>query len=178
MAAGKARQVSEREKKSRALRAYRELLFAADLLRERMSRQLESWDLTIAQLDVLESLERDGSQYPAALSRKFHCSLQNMMTVVYRLEKLGLVNRTAANLPRVDGKPGQGVRVVRVGLTLEGKRLVAKVAPKHARVVKAEMRALEGREQSTLARLCGKLKEGDPVAFMREMMRQDPEEEA
>jgi DNA-binding MarR family transcriptional regulator len=97
--------------------------------------------------------------------------------VVYRLEKLGLVYRTPATLPRLDGKPGDGVRVVQVELTLEGKGLIAKVSPKVAKVVKAEMRALEGREQVTLSRLCRKLKEGDADRFIREITVRHPGEE-
>jgi DNA-binding MarR family transcriptional regulator len=168
--------VTEKEKKSRALRAYRDLLDAAEALRGRMSRQLEFWDLTMTQFDVLGSLEREGVQYPTELSRRLGCTLENMMVVVYRLEKMGLVSRRVSALPRVGGKPGKGVRVVLVELTREGKALMAKVAPKYAKVVKSELRALEGREQVSLSRLCQKLLRGDPMRYAREMCRMDPED--
>jgi len=169
--------VTEKEKKSRALRAYCDLLDAAQALRGRMSRQLECWDLTMTQFDVLGSLEREGVQYPTELSRRLRCTLENMMVVVYRLEKMGLVSRRVSALPRVDGKPGKGVRVVLVELTLEGKALTAKVVPKYAKVVKSELRALEGREQVSLSRLCQKLLRGDPTRFIREIRMMDPEDD-
>jgi hypothetical protein len=43
-------------------------------------------------------------------------------------------------------------------------------------VVKAEMRALEGREQVTLSRLCRKLKDGDADRFIREITVRHPGE--
>jgi MarR family transcriptional regulator, 2-MHQ and catechol-resistance regulon repressor len=172
------RNVREPEKLGRALRAYHDLLDTAEVLGERMSRQLESWNLTITQFDVLEMLRREGPQYQSEVSRRFRCSRQNVKDVVYRLEELGLVSRKASHLARVDGQPGEGVRIVLVGLTAEGEKLIAMVAPRYAKVVKAELRALEGREQQSLSRLCRKLKEGDPVRFVREMRMKDPGPEA
>jgi uncharacterized protein with von Willebrand factor type A (vWA) domain len=61
-------------------------------------------------------------------------------------------------------------------LTPEGKEWIAHVFPKHAKVVKAEMRALDGREQQSLARLCQKLRRGNLERFMREIVLVNPEE--
>lgn len=47
---------------------------------------------------------------------------------------------------------------------------------RHAKVVKAYMRALEGREQQTLAELCRKLREGNVMKFISEMEHEDAEE--
>jgi hypothetical protein len=41
---------------------------------------------------------------------------------------------------------------------------------KHARLVKAEMRVLDGRALITLIRLCQKLLGGDAVRFLKELM--------
>ena len=38
------------------------------------------------------------------------------------------------------------------------------------------MRALEGREQQTLSKLCTKLRKRDVIMFVREMMMEDVEE--
>ena len=38
------------------------------------------------------------------------------------------------------------------------------------------MRALEGREQATLSRLCRKLKEGDMIKFFKEIRMMDEDE--
>jgi hypothetical protein len=40
----------------------------------------------------------------------------------------------------------------------------------HAKVVKAEMKVLDGRQQETLSRTCVKLREGDAVKFLKELM--------
>jgi MarR family 2-MHQ and catechol resistance regulon transcriptional repressor len=170
-------QLSAAKKMSRAVRAYQDLLDTAEWMRERMSRQLASWDLTIAQFNILEMIALEGGQYQTAIGQRFRCSRQNSTVVILRLEKMGLVRRKASHLARMHGKAGLGTRVVLVELTAEGKELVADVSPKHAKVVKAEMRALEGREQATLSRLCEKLKLGDPARFIREFKWTDPEEE-
>ena len=41
------------------------------------------------------------------------------------------------------------------------------------RLCKAEMEVLDGREQTTLSRLCRKLREGDVVKFVKELMVKD-----
>ena len=66
--------------------------------------------------------------------------------------------------------------MVLVRLTEEGEKLIAYVFARHRKVVKAEMRALEGREQETLSRLCRKLKEGDIVKFFKEIRMRDADE--
>ena len=42
--------------------------------------------------------------------------------------------------------------------------------PRACQVVKGEMKALDGREQETLSRMCVKLREGDAVKFLKELM--------
>ena len=39
-----------------------------------------------------------------------------------------------------------------------------------AKVVKVGMKVLDGRQQETLSRLCIKLREGDAVMFLKELM--------
>jgi hypothetical protein len=56
-----------------------------------------------------------------------------------------------------------------VRLTRVGKDVMKQVFPKRAKVVKAEMSVLDGREQKTLSRLCRKLRQGDVWKFIREM---------
>jgi hypothetical protein len=40
----------------------------------------------------------------------------------------------------------------------------------YAKVVKAEMKVLDGHQQETLSRMCVKLSEGDAVNFLKELM--------
>jgi DNA-binding MarR family transcriptional regulator len=58
------------------------------------------------------------------------------------------------------GQRREGRRVIMVETTRAGRKLLKVVLPGHAKVVKALMRALDGREQETLGRLCVKLREG------------------
>jgi enoyl-CoA hydratase/carnithine racemase len=71
-----------------------------------------------------------------------------------------------------------GPRVAVIGLTKKGKEFVGNVVPRHVKVVKALMRALDGREQESLSEMCEKLRKGDAVKFLREMQMMDEEQEA
>ena len=67
-------------------------------------------------------------------------------------------------------------RITEIRLTREGKRFISSVFFQHAKVVKAEMRALDGREQESLERLCRKVRIGNFGKFLREIVMVDPEE--
>ena len=181
----------EREKKRRAFAAYLALLDAAEWLRYELSEQLEGFDLTIMQFRVMEILSHEGPKHQMEISRRFRSSKQSMGFVIRRLESKGWVRRVAGTLPasrtaesekiarraKQRGKKIAGRRVLMVRLTAEGKRWIAWVFPKHAKVVKSYMLALEGREQQTLKRLCDKLREGNLIRFCMEIRRVDFEDE-
>jgi hypothetical protein len=63
-----------------------------------------------------------------------------------------------------------------VGLTPRGKHFIGTFFPKHAKVIKSLMRALDGREQVTLIRLLEKLRKGDVVKFVKEIRMYDEED--
>jgi DNA-binding Lrp family transcriptional regulator len=67
-------------------------------------------------------------------------------------------------------------RITEIRLTREGKRFISNVFFQHGKVVKAEMRALDGREQWTLERLCRKVRIGDLGKFWQEIVMVEPEE--
>jgi DNA-binding MarR family transcriptional regulator len=187
--------IGARGKTVRAFDAYIDLMDAADWIRDEMSGQLDSWDLSIMQFRVLERIYRHGPQYVQAISHTFRCSKQNVRYVVDDLERSGCVRRVHSSLPPVRlrdasvrarrvralgakraeqarrrGAEGRrGRKIVLLRLTPEGKELIAHVFPKHAKVVKSHMKVLDGREQVTLSRLCRKLREGDIVKFVREI---------
>jgi MarR family 2-MHQ and catechol resistance regulon transcriptional repressor len=178
-------------KTDRAFGAYVDLMDAADRLREEVGGHLESFDLTKIEFRVLETLYRHGSQYQQALSRKFKCSKQNIGWVLRRLEEQGRVRRRAARLRRTSPakwanpggaakmmRPPGGRRIVLVRLTAEGRRVVEYIYPWLAKLVKAEMRVLDGREQQTLSRLCQKVREGNAVKLVKELLKMDAEEES
>jgi hypothetical protein len=62
-------------------------------------------------------------------------------------------------------------------LTPEGENLIGCVLPKQSKLVKSLMRALDGREQQTLSRLCRKLRERDVLRFVKEIMHRDSDED-
>jgi DNA-binding MarR family transcriptional regulator len=136
---------------------------------------------------VMEILSHEGPKHQMEISRRFRSSKQSMGFVIRRLESKGWVRRVAGTLPasrteesekmarraKRRGKKIAGRRVLMVRLTAEGKKWIAWVFPKHAKVVKSYMLALEGREQQTLKRLCDKLREGNIVRFCKEIRRVD-----
>jgi DNA-binding MarR family transcriptional regulator len=177
------RYISRKEKTSRAYVGYLTLLETAEYLREEMSGQLGMFNLTSMQYRVLERLYRHGPQYQLELSEKFRCSKQNVARVVKNLENGGAVRRSASSLPPTTARgwinpkgsaamkrPLKGRPIVLIRLTPSGKMLMKHLFPKHAKVVKAEMKVLDGRELITLIRLCQKLLGGDAVKFLKELM--------
>ena len=70
----------------------------------------------------------------------------------------------------------QGRRVLFLRLSEEGRRFIAYASPRHRKLVKAEMRAIEGREQQTVSRILRKLRQGDPIRFLREIRMMDADE--
>lgn len=91
------------------------------------------------------------------------------MSVVLRgMERRSLIARRGHEKDR---------RKLSVHLTPEGRALVMEVAPLHGDVVRGVMSPLSYREQKTLAGLCAKLAAGDPVRFVREMVRHEVDED-
>jgi DNA-binding MarR family transcriptional regulator len=177
------RYISRREKTSRAYVAYLDLVDTADYLREQMTGQLGMFNLTWLQYRVLDTLYRHGPQYQLELSGKFRCSKQNVARVLAMLERTGCIRRSGYALPVTStrnwanpnawasrNRAASGRRVVLFRLTAGGKDLVKHLFPKHAKAAKAQMKVLDGREQITLIRLCRKLRRGDPVKFLKELM--------
>jgi hypothetical protein len=91
-----------------------------------------------------------------------------------------LERRGAVELCRVSAHSASGAdatqgrrpdpRLIVVRLTEMGESLIRYVFPVHAKVVKAEMKVLDGRQQETLSRMCVKLRDGDAVKFVKELM--------
>ncbi len=189
------RGANRREKAKRAYRAYVDLLETAEWFRELAERHLRAFNLTVAEYRLMERIFRRGPQYQMQLSRRFACSKQNVGWLITRLESIGWVRRVAERLParrrvqegwvtvekawRGEGAHGRaaGRRISRVFLTEKGREVIDEAVRKHAKYVKAEMRALDAREQRTLSEMCRKLQEGDPEGFFMEITRCDWEGE-
>jgi len=174
------RRLDARGKTLRAFRAYLELQLTADWIRKEMRGQLGSFDVTLAGFRVLEMVYREGPTHMSAASKKLECDRQNLNVVVRALEERGFLQRATETLPLVDNRRNRALKamgdteqrgrgVARLRLTRAGRKFIATLFPRHAKVVKALMRTLHGREQETLSKLCRKLREGLPVNYFKEL---------
>jgi len=185
--AGKAGRISQRGRTLRAFRTYLDLLDTAEHMRSELRGQLASYDLTVRGFRLLEMLYRDGPMLMMVAAKKLECRRQNVDALLARLEKRGWVVRELREQPPVKidekrlakvnrGRERHGKLVGVVQLTAEGERFVGSVFPKHVKLVKSLMVALEGREQETLSRLLGKLRKGNDFKFLREIRMEEAEE--
>ena len=132
----------------RALDAYIKLVRAFNSLANRLAPTLTGSGLTEGQFGVLEALFHLGSLHQCDLARKHLQRGGNITMIVDNLEKAGLVRRERSVVDR---------RYVQVHLTAEGRRLIKKLFPHHARTIASELGVLTAAEQEELARLCRKL---------------------
>jgi len=63
-----------------------------------------------------------------------------------------------------------------IHVTTEGKKLLVKILPMRAKLIRAQMAVLGKGEQEELARLCKKLGTGDVLKFVRELTTVDEDE--
>ncbi len=135
----------------RALNAYIPLLRATESVTARLSARVESLGLTLSQFGVLEALLHLGPLCQRDIGEKLLKTGGNITMVVDNLEKLGWVRRERRSDDR---------RMITVGLTPRGRRLIAKIFPGHVTAIVQEMRVLTASEQEELRRLCRKLGRG------------------
>lgn len=175
-------------KTRRAFDAYLALLDAADRMRNEMSSQLHSFDLSMGGFRVLEMLRREGPMSVSDAATERQCKRQNMDVILAPLLERGWVRRDTLQLPpakikesrlpkAMRGRKREGRRVGMVRLTPLGEEFIRTVLPSHKKVVKAFMRVLDGNEQMSLTRLCEKVREGDVRKFASEMMHEDVDDQ-
>jgi DNA-binding MarR family transcriptional regulator len=149
---------------------------------------LASFDMTMAGFRLMEMLLREGRTSMSMAARGRGLQRQNLNVIVASLERRGWVRRTPVRLPPATmrasrlskarrAQPRKGKPVVVVGLTEAGERYIRFVLPRHIKLVKALMRALDGREQLSLIRLCRKLREKNILKFISELMHGDADDE-
>ncbi len=152
-----------RQRQARAAGAYGELAAAVRRLNELLDSQLRGFDLTTGQFQVLEAIVQRGPMNQAQLGACTQRTDGDVYQVLQRLASRGLVARRTHDTDR---------RKRNVHLTPEGRKLITKVLPLREGVIRARMSVLTKREQMNLARLCGKLAEGDPVKFVLQLVRE------
>jgi MarR family transcriptional regulator, 2-MHQ and catechol-resistance regulon repressor len=145
----------------RALAAYTNLVRATESIVGLLTQQLDSFGLTMGQFRVLEALFHLGPMSQSGLCDKIMCSDGNMTFLIRKLAERGLILRQTLERDK---------RSWTIHLTPDGQKLIAKVFPQHARVIRARMAALKNREQETLRHLCRKLGYGNPIRFLKELV--------
>lgn len=165
----------------RAFQAYLDLLDAADYMRARVYGQLAMNGLTMRGLRVLELLHGQGPMLSVAVAKRHGWKRQNLDVVVKGLAESGWVDGKRMTVPElealgVDIPEGDGRPLTLLKLTEEGSAFAARFLPRHAKVVKAYMLALDAREHRTLSHICRKLREGDVIKFISEMELEEVEE--
>ena len=133
----------------KALNVYVKLMRAANQATADMHGHLRDDNLTISQFGVLEALYHLGPLSQSELGEKILKSNANLTTVVDSLEKKALVARHRSDEDR---------RRVTVELTGSGRKLIARVFPRHAEIVARELAFLTDKEKETLSQLLSKFR--------------------
>ena len=132
----------------RALSAYVKLMRASESMSARIHRHLASEGLTMSQFGVLEALYHLGPLSQAEIAKKVLKSTGNITMVIDNLEKRELVTRERKEDDR---------RFYSIQLTVEGRKKIADLFPRHAGRIMKEMGALSSSEQEALGHLCRRL---------------------
>ena len=132
-----------------ALNVYVKLMRATNTATSKIHEHLKEDNLTVSQFGVIEALYHLGPLSQSDLGGKILKSNANLTTVVDSLEKKTLVARKRSDQDR---------RTVTVHLTELGRELIAKVFPRHAKVVTKELGFLTEKEKDALENLLRKFK--------------------
>jgi MarR family transcriptional regulator, 2-MHQ and catechol-resistance regulon repressor len=132
-----------------ALNVYVKLMRATNTATSKIHEHLKEDNLTVSQFGVIEALYHLGPLSQSELGEKILKSNANLTTVVDSLEKKTLVERKRSDQDR---------RTVMVYLTELGRELIAKVFPRHAKVVTRELGFLTDKEKDALEKLLRKFK--------------------
>ncbi|MFZ0968405.1 MAG: MarR family transcriptional regulator [Candidatus Acidiferrales bacterium] len=135
----------------RALNAHINLERAANTVAAQLTAKLDLKGLTISQFGTLEALYHLGPLCQNEIAQKLLRSGGNMTLVINNLEKQGLVRRVRQDDDR---------RLIRVHLTAEGRREIARVIPDHVKAIIKTMSVLTARDQEDLRRICRKFGRG------------------
>jgi len=123
------------------------------MMREARQRVAARWNLTLPQFEVLAELWRAkaGGFTFVELSRLLLVTSGNLTGIVDRLEEQGLVER------RPDA---QDRRVVRVALTVKGRRATSQMLPAHAADIEEVLLFMPRNALTQLSDLLGRLRDG------------------
>lgn len=171
------------ERRARAFRAYLDVLDTAAWFRHRAERQLEEFDLNLERFRMMEILYTEGPKTMPEMAARRNCGRQGQFGLAQPLIEKGWVRLEAVRVHVADGdaggteeiEPGPGRRVTRMHLTAEGQEFMAVVMRRHAKLIYALMKVVDPREMDRLSRSCRRIREGDSLKLIRELMMEDYE---
>ena len=135
-----------------ALNTYIKLMRAIDSVKTRIDDQDTVGDLRGSQFGTLEMLFHLGPLHQKEIGEKLLISKSNVVAVIDKLQKRGLVKRQRSVEDR---------RCIFVHLTDEGRKEIERLLPIHVAAITEAMNPLTPTEQSELGRLCRKLGLGE-----------------
>ncbi|UCG26569.1 MAG: MarR family transcriptional regulator [Chloroflexota bacterium] len=136
-----------------SLSTYIKLLRATESTKGRIECHQTVGDLTGAQFGTLDALYHLGPLHQQAIGEKLLVSKSNVVAVIDKLERRGLVRRQRDEADR---------RRVFVHLTDNGRALFEELLPGHVAAIAKELSCLTDVEQRELGRLCRKLGLNEP----------------
>lgn len=134
-----------------ALRLWVVLARAFDAVERHSRASIARHGLGVTEFGVLEVLYHKGAQPVCEVQRRILIESGSTTYVVDKLVARGLVRRRPSDTDR---------RVTLLGLTPAGKKLIARIFPGHARVMRRAVSALSPREQAEARALLKKLGTG------------------
>lgn len=133
---------------ARALKLWVVLARAHRAIADRATADVARHGLTLAEFGILEALYHKGPMLLGEVQKRILVSSGGITYLVDRLVERGLLERRPCEEDR---------RARYAALTAQGRALVARVFPEHARAIGAAMGGLSGSEQATAAVLLRRL---------------------
>jgi DNA-binding MarR family transcriptional regulator len=128
--------------------AWVELVRAYQLIIRRLEQALDAHGVSLSQFEVLAHLHFDGAITQNELAQRLLVTKGNVCGLIDRMEKAGLVGRTADPADR---------RANRLRLTASGRALLLSALPPHLALIKEMMGQLRTPEVNTLRDLLTQL---------------------
>ncbi len=136
------------EKDQLALATFVKFTRAYDAVKTRLDDKQIAGDLNETQFGVLEMLYHAGPLHQQSISDKLLVSKSNVVSVIDKLEKLGMVKRLRSEEDR---------RYIFIHLTDEGREKIESLLPYHLSCIAEEMNKLTVDELTVFGDLCRKL---------------------
>lgn len=137
-----------RTREGRSLGLWIVLARATSAITARVQEQMSGYGLTIAEFGILEVLYHKGPLPVGEVQKRILVSSGGVTYLVDRLEKKGLVERTAGSADR---------RTRYAALTHAGTALIDDIFPAHANLIESLMSELSEEEQESVYRLLRRL---------------------